>query len=273
MTLDQFGLVAYDCIIECDASWDDGSAGFGYVIIKPGGSRSRGRALSRKAIGPQHAEILCVVAALRDAAGRGLAGRRILVRCDSKWVVTLLSGTWKPRRRYIVEAVLDVREATSHFAVVDYKWVRSKMIRRSDKAALRGRKKAQAREIERVAARTIRVEAAYKKAQECQVSTHDDRTYLVTNPNQSVAFTVDLNALTCNCIHFEQRWANKDAAARAKNMTPCLHMAAAAKFADREMPWDRYRPRQVSRQIAYASKPEEPEPEDIYELYQRLGLI
>ncbi len=102
-----------------------------------------------------------------------------------------------------------------------------------------------------------------------------DGTFSVNKPDQSVTFVVDLYALTCSCIHFEQKWANKSVATRAKNMTPCLHMATAATFATRRMPWDKYRlsqPEPVQEQSPSVS-PFDEIWDDEWDLARYLGLI
>ncbi len=193
-------------------------------------------------MGPQHAEALCIASGLKEVAKRTGPSVRVLVRSDSKWLVRVLRGFLKPRKSYIREAVRAIREAEKVFTDVDYRWVRSKQIRPSDKAASRGRTVAEKKEASRVAKRAERLAAAYVRAKEFQVEPRSDGTYSVAYRVGFARFVADLDNLTCTCASFAHRWADKGLAIRRKNMTPCAHLAAAAVHSGRvDMPWERYR--------------------------------
>lgn len=232
----------YDWCIESDASWKKGIAGFGYRAYAQGGRKGKGRSLAGKAHGSQHAEALCIIAAMRDVLRRGGAGSIVRVRCDSSWLINVLNGNGNVARPYLVAALREIRELEQKFCQVDYEWVPSKHLKKSDKAASRGRKRAEEREAARVAARSAKVQSAYRRAVNLRVTPIQQRVYVVAQLNGTSAYTVDLDNLTCSCAYFTQKWANKTTGARAKNMTPCAHMAAASLSCQLgDMPWDRYR--------------------------------
>lgn len=110
------------------ARGNPGPAGAGYVIYADGNAYEGKKFLGERQTN-NWAEYEAVALALADAKARGLSGRSLTVRMDSKLVVEQISGNWK-----IKEPTLKPQAAKVHEALTDFPDYRFEYVPRAQNA-------------------------------------------------------------------------------------------------------------------------------------------
>ncbi|SRR6266566_1677131 len=210
------------CVVTCDASFKDGSAGLG-VTIAWRGKTYTSKKVPRRAIGPVQAELFAIERGLREA--RKLGASKVLARSDSKWGVDFSNLDKLAEKSHIRKALDGVWGAAEEFDEYAFEWIPREQNRLSDAASKVARKDAERREAERMEKKLQGIKAAMNRAQLVEVKQKDGR-WMARDKSGGPWFQVDLDNMSCGCYHFTRNWSNAPLGARRKNMIPCKHMAA-----------------------------------------------
>jgi len=104
------------------ARGNPGPAGAGYVILADGKTIEGKKYLGERQTN-NWAEYEAVALALAEAKARGLAGRALEIRMDSKLVVEQVSGNWKIKEPTLKPQVAKVRALLEDFPASRFSYV------------------------------------------------------------------------------------------------------------------------------------------------------
>ena len=184
------------------------------------------KAISVKAKGPQHAELIGIYRALVYVNKYAGKNKNVVVYCDSAFAIDICNNRSHGNREYIVKISEKIEEIKKSFNSVSFVKADAKSSKQVDKLSKTARKRREGQLQERMRKRREQLTVNFQKAESIQIVDENGSYYAISARDGSSRYAVSLDPVHCDCPSFSVRWKKVHPAGAYKHRIPCKHICA-----------------------------------------------